>query len=90
LRSRTSASAYNGAAPLIRNSSILAAAAGIGLTEAQHAGVLRYLVYDRNIHVPQLDAADVPPLVSASTRFVPCRTWPTATAGQEGCRCGSY
>jgi len=60
--------AYNGAAPLIRSSSILAAAAGIGLTEAQHAGVLRYLVYDRNIRVPQLDTADVPPLGSPNGR----------------------
>ena len=36
--------AYNGAAPLISSKAILAAAAAIGLTEAQHAGELRYLV----------------------------------------------
>ncbi|MGQ0732102.1 MAG: ferritin-like domain-containing protein [Acidobacteriota bacterium] len=61
--------AYNGAAPLLRSAEILAAAASIGLTEAQHAGVLRFLVYDRNIRVPQLDGADVPPLASPNGRL---------------------
>lgn len=61
--------AYLGAAPLIRSSSILAAAAAIALTEAQHAGVLRFLVYDRNIAVPQLDNRDVPPLASPNGRM---------------------
>lgn len=61
--------AYNGAAPLIRSSQILAAAAGIALTEAQHAGVLRYLVADRSIVVPQLDNVDVPPLGSPQGRL---------------------
>lgn len=61
--------AYNGAAPLIGNRQILAAAAGIALTEAQHAGVLRYLVYDRGITVPQLDTLDVPPLASPNGRL---------------------
>lgn len=56
--------AYNGAAPLIGNSRVLATAAAIALTEAQHAGVLRYLVADRSIAVPQLDNLDVPPLGS--------------------------
>jgi hypothetical protein len=60
--------AYNGAAPLIRDSAILAAAASIGLTEAQHAGVLRFLVYDRAIRQPQLDSLDIPPLASPSGR----------------------
>ena len=61
--------AYNGAAPLINSRAILAAAAGIALTEAQHAGVLRYLVYDRGIAVPQLDNVDVPPLASPNGRL---------------------
>ena len=61
--------AYGGAAPLIRSTSILAAAAGIALTEAQHSGVLRFLVYDRNIPVPQLDGLDVPPLGSPNGRL---------------------
>lgn len=61
--------AYNGAAPLIRSSAILASAASIALTEAQHAGVLRYLVYDRGIAVPQLDTLDVPPLGSPNGRL---------------------
>ncbi|MBY0493603.1 MAG: ferritin-like domain-containing protein [Cyanobacteria bacterium] len=61
--------AYNGAAPLISSRAILASAAGIALTEAQHAGVLRYLVYDRGIAVPQLDNVDVPPLASPNGRL---------------------
>ena len=61
--------AYNGAAPLISNKQYLAAAAGIALTEGQHAGVLRYLVYDRGIAVPQLDNLDVPPLGSPNGRL---------------------
>jgi hypothetical protein len=61
--------AYNGAAPLISSRAILASAAGIALTEAQHAGVLRYLVYDRGIAVPQLDTLDVPPLASPNGRL---------------------
>ena len=61
--------AYNGAAPLISSRSVLASAAGIALTEAQHAGVLRYLVYDRGIVVPQLDGLDVPPLGSPNGRL---------------------
>jgi hypothetical protein len=61
--------AYGGAAPLISSRAILASAAGIALTEAQHAGVLRYLVYDRGIAVPQLDSIDVPPLGSPNGRL---------------------
>jgi hypothetical protein len=61
--------AYNGAAPLISSRAILASAAGIALTEAQHAGVLRYLVYDRGVVVPQLDNLDVPPLPSPNGRL---------------------
>lgn len=61
--------AYNGAAPLISSRAILASAAGIALTEAQHAGVLRYLVYDRGIAVTQLDNLDVPPLASPNGRL---------------------
>lgn len=61
--------AYGGAAPLISSRAILASAAGIALTEAQHAGVLRYLVYDRGIAVPQLDTLDVPPLASPNGRL---------------------
>ena len=61
--------AYGGAAPLISSRAILASAAGIALTEAQHAGVLRYLVYDRGVAVPQLDSLDVPPLGSPNGRL---------------------
>lgn len=57
-------SAYRGAAPLIRNSGVLDAAAGIALTEGQHAGVLRFLVSDLNfrVTVPSVDAKAVPPI----------------------------
>lgn len=61
--------AYNGAAPLISSRAILTAAAGIAHTEAQHAGVLRYMVYDRGIAVPQLNNTDVPPLGSPNGRL---------------------
>ena len=62
-------SAYGGAAPLISSRTILAAAAGIALTEGQHAGVLRSLVADAKIAVPQLDNKDVPPLGSPGGRL---------------------
>lgn len=61
--------AYVGAAPLISSRAILATAAAIALTEGQHAGVLRYLVYDRSIAVAQLDSIDVPPLGSPNGRL---------------------
>jgi ferritin-like protein len=53
-------SAYGGAAPLIDSSQILAAAAGIALTEAQHAGILRLLAGDNRLQVPQVDAKAIP------------------------------
>jgi hypothetical protein len=53
--------AYGGAAPLISNKATLAAAAQIALTEAQHAGVLRYMVFERGLVVPALDGIDVLP-----------------------------
>ena len=63
-------SAYGGAAPLINSRAILAAAAGIGLTEAQHAGVLRLLVAQTlGLVVPQVDNKDVPPLGSPAGRL---------------------
>ena len=53
-------SAYGGAAPLIDNNRVLAAAARIALTEAQHAGVLRYLAYQGSVTIPPVDEQDVP------------------------------
>lgn len=53
-------SAYGGAAPLIDSSRILAAATGIALTEAQHAGVLRLLASDNRLAVPLVDAKAIP------------------------------
>ncbi len=57
-------SAYRGAAPLIQSRAILDAAAAIGLTEGQHAGVLRYLVsnLDFNVTVPSVDPKSIPPI----------------------------
>jgi hypothetical protein len=53
-------SAYGGAAPLIDNTKILASAARIALTEAQHAGILRLLASDNRLQVPQVDEKTVP------------------------------
>jgi hypothetical protein len=53
--------AYGGAAPLITDKQILGAAAQIALTEAQHAGVLRYFAFERNLNLPPLDGIDVRP-----------------------------
>ncbi len=57
-------SAYRGAAPIIQSRKILDAAAGIAITEGQHAGLLRFLVSDLNFRatVPSVDAKAVPPL----------------------------
>lgn len=58
-------SAYGGAAPLIRSKDILATAARIALTEAQHAGAIRELVSQTaGLSVPSIDQIDVPPLGS--------------------------
>ena len=55
-------SAYAGAAKLINNRDVLEAAARIALTEGQHAGVLRYLVFVAGQPVPLVDNQDIPPL----------------------------
>ena len=62
-------SAYAGAAPLIDSARLLGFAARIALTEAQHAGVLRYVVAQQNVAVPQVDNMDVPPLGSPAGRL---------------------
>ena len=66
-------SAYAGAAPLIKNSTILAAAAGIGFTEAQHSGAMRTEAIRRGFQVPMADKKGVPPLPD-STFFVDKKT----------------
>ena len=53
-------SAYRGAAPLIDNAQTLSAAAGIALTEGQHAGILRLLAGDARLQIPQVDAKAIP------------------------------
>lgn len=62
-------SAYGGAVTLIDNSAILQAAALIALTEAQHAGVFRYLAFLSNVANPQVDNKDVPTLGSPAGRL---------------------
>lgn len=62
-------SAYGGAAPLVKDAGILTAAAQIGLTEAQHAGVIRLIVSDLGQPVPLVDGKDVPPLMTPNGRL---------------------
>ncbi|HTE20734.1 MAG TPA: ferritin-like domain-containing protein [Armatimonadota bacterium] len=57
----TGVTAYTGAAPFIRNRTVLLTAARILATEAYHAGNIRFQVADRNIEVPALDGKDQPP-----------------------------
>lgn len=56
-------SAYLGAAPLISNSTYLAAAGAILATEAQHSGSLRDACIMNGVISPAVDALDVPPTV---------------------------
>ena len=65
----TGVSAYGGAASLVKSSQILATAARIGLTEAQHAGALRLVAYDLNVPQPMVDGNDVPTLGSPAGRL---------------------
>lgn len=62
-------SAYAGAARLIDNPDILQAAAQIAITEGQHAGLVRYLIWLANTAVPMVDKVDVPPLGSPNGRL---------------------
>lgn len=65
----TGVSAYGGAAPLIDNTNILAAAAQIALTEAQHAGMLRYIAYDKNVQTAAVDEKDLATLGSPNGKL---------------------
>ena len=62
-------SAYGGAAPLIDSPKILASAARIALTEAQHAGILRLLAWENRLPVPQVDEVSVPTIGVAEGRL---------------------
>lgn len=62
-------SAYGGAAALVRNPATLTAAAQIGLTEAQHAGVIRLVVSDLGLMPGMVDALDVPTLMAPGGRL---------------------
>ncbi len=62
-------SAYGGAASLIRDAATLTAAAQIGLTEAQHAGVIRLLVSDLGLMPGMVDEFDVPTLMAPRGRL---------------------
>ncbi len=57
----TGVSAYGGAAPMIKSSTVLAAAARIALTEAEHSGVIRLKMVLTGLQEPKLDSQDVPP-----------------------------
>lgn len=64
-------SAYGGAAPLIRDADILATAARILATEAEHTGILRLLVSQtQGLTVSLLDSKDILPLGSPGARLV--------------------
>lgn len=54
-------SAYGGAAPLIQSKTVLAAAARIALTEAEHAGNIRLKMVLLGLQQPPFDSKDKPP-----------------------------
>lgn len=62
-------SAYGGAAYLVRDPGTLTAAAQIGLTEAQHAGVIRLVISDLGLMPGMVDALDVPTLMAPNGRL---------------------
>lgn len=64
-------SAYRGAAPLIQDRRVWDAAAGIAITEGQHAGLLRFLAsnLNANLAVPSVDPKAVPPLGQPNGRL---------------------
>lgn len=57
----TGVSAYNGAAPLIQNKMILAAAARILAAEAEHVGLVRLQVAMQGVKTMPLDSIDIVP-----------------------------
>lgn len=57
----TGVSAYGGAAPMIKNTTYLAAAARIALTEAEHSGLIRLKMVLTGLQEPKIDSQDVPP-----------------------------
>ena len=60
-------SAYLGAAPLVTNKTILAAAGGILAAEAYHAGTIRTVLYSRGLFTPALRISDARDSLDGST-----------------------
>ncbi len=60
-------SAYLGAAPLVTNKTILAAAGGILSAEAYHAGTIRTVLYSRGLYTPALRISDARDSLDGST-----------------------
>jgi hypothetical protein len=61
--------AYNGAMPLMQSNAVMALAARILGTEAQHAGNIRTQIAQRGIATTALDGVDITPLPSGSLSF---------------------
>jgi len=61
--------AYQGVTRLIGDAGLRTVAMGLGLAEAQHSGIVRALVAERNLVVPGFDAVDVPPPPSPGGRI---------------------
>lgn len=62
-------SAYLGAAPLVTNKTILAAAGGILAAEAYHAGTIRTVLYSRGLYTPALRISDARDSLDGSTEI---------------------
>ncbi len=65
----TGVSAYGGAAPLLTNTTVLAYAVRIALTEALHSSNLRLLIAENHVKTSALDSQDILPPPSGKQYF---------------------